>query len=159
MSRVLWSLMIVWGVASPGFAADVESPRLLVLTDIGGDPDDQQSMIRLMLYANEFDIEGLIATAAGDGRGNGETSRGSSPFGEPQAGRGRGAGRARGSRGVRWPCRCRSLSPAGGETIALGRDLDRIGERVGGGWPAVRFGGPASLIFTGSRPEPSAPAA
>src|SRR3954465_6747939 len=40
-------------------------PRLLVLTDIGGDPDDQQSMIRLMLYANEFQIEGLIASAAG----------------------------------------------------------------------------------------------
>jgi hypothetical protein len=36
-----------------------------VLTDIGGDPDDQQSMIRLMVYANEFDIEGLIATASG----------------------------------------------------------------------------------------------
>src|SRR5262249_53714094 len=40
-------------------------PRLLVLTDIGGDPDDQQSMIRLMTYTNEFDIEGLIASAAG----------------------------------------------------------------------------------------------
>jgi hypothetical protein len=40
-------------------------PRLLVLTDIGGDPDDQQSMIRLMTYANEFDIEGLIASASG----------------------------------------------------------------------------------------------
>lgn len=40
-------------------------PRLLVLTDIGGDPDDQQSMVRLMVYANEFEIEGLIATAAG----------------------------------------------------------------------------------------------
>jgi Protein of unknown function (DUF1593) len=38
-------------------------PRLLVLTDIGGDPDDQQSMIRLMTYANEFEIEGLIASA------------------------------------------------------------------------------------------------
>jgi hypothetical protein len=37
--------------------------RLLVLTDIGGDPDDQQSMIRLLLYANEFDLEGLIATS------------------------------------------------------------------------------------------------
>jgi hypothetical protein len=37
-------------------------PRLIVLTDIGGDPDDQQSMIRLMTYSNEFDIEGLIAT-------------------------------------------------------------------------------------------------
>jgi hypothetical protein len=40
-------------------------PRLIVLTDIGGDPDDQQSMIRLMLYSNEFEIEGLIATASG----------------------------------------------------------------------------------------------
>jgi Protein of unknown function (DUF1593) len=36
-----------------------------VLTDIGGDPDDRQSMIRLMIYANEFEIEGLIASAAG----------------------------------------------------------------------------------------------
>jgi hypothetical protein len=42
-----------------------ERPRLCVLTDIGGDPDDQQSMIRLMVYANEFEIEGLIASAAG----------------------------------------------------------------------------------------------
>lgn len=40
-------------------------PRLLVTTDIGGDPDDQQSMRRLMLYANELDITGLIASSAG----------------------------------------------------------------------------------------------
>jgi hypothetical protein len=44
----------------------VERPRLAVLTDIGGDPDDQQSMIRLLLYANEYQIEGLIATATRD---------------------------------------------------------------------------------------------
>lgn len=48
--------------ANPSHAAP---PRLLVLTDIGGDPDDQQSMRRLMLYANEFQIEGLIASASG----------------------------------------------------------------------------------------------
>lgn len=42
-----------------------ERPRLLVLTDIGGDPDDQQSLVRLLLYSNEFQIEGLIASAAG----------------------------------------------------------------------------------------------
>src|SRR5947208_4407409 len=48
---------------SPAPAA--EKPRLVVLTDIGGDPDDQQSLIRLMHYANEFDIEGLIASASG----------------------------------------------------------------------------------------------
>lgn len=40
-----------------------DKPRLVVLTDIGGDPDDRQSMIRLMTYANEFDIEGLIASS------------------------------------------------------------------------------------------------
>ncbi len=43
-------------------ARTAEKPRLVVLTDIGGDPDDQQSMVRLMLYANEMDIEGLLAT-------------------------------------------------------------------------------------------------
>jgi hypothetical protein len=42
-----------------------EKPRLAVLTDIGGDPDDRQSLIRLMLYANEFEIQALIASAAG----------------------------------------------------------------------------------------------
>ena len=49
----------------PFVAANDTKPRLLVLTDIGGDPDAQQSMVRLMMYSNEFDIEGLIATASG----------------------------------------------------------------------------------------------
>jgi len=40
-------------------------PRVIVLTDIGGDPDDQQSMVRFLVYANEFDVEGLIATTSG----------------------------------------------------------------------------------------------
>lgn len=42
------------------FASD--KIRLFVLTDIGGDPDDQMSMVRLMVYTNHFDIEGLTAT-------------------------------------------------------------------------------------------------
>ncbi len=50
-------------VGAPCIAA--EKPRLLVLTDIGGDPDDTQSLIRLLVHANEFDIEGLVATASG----------------------------------------------------------------------------------------------
>lgn len=40
-------------------------PRLLVTTDIGGDPDDQQSMVRLLSMANEFEIEGIVASASG----------------------------------------------------------------------------------------------
>lgn len=39
--------------------------RHFVLTDIGGDPDDQMSMVRLLTYANHFDIEGLVATPPG----------------------------------------------------------------------------------------------
>ncbi|MBA3700564.1 MAG: DUF1593 domain-containing protein [Planctomycetes bacterium] len=54
-------LLLVWAFVA---AADVK-PRLIITTDIGGDPDDQQSLVRLLLYANEFDIEGLIASAAG----------------------------------------------------------------------------------------------
>lgn len=38
--------------------------RLIVLTDMGADPDDQQSLVRLLLYSNEIDIEGLIATTS-----------------------------------------------------------------------------------------------
>jgi len=64
MRRKLSSLLTLFATAfASAFAAD--RPRLCVLTDIGGDPDDQQSMVRLMVYANEFEIEGLIATAAG----------------------------------------------------------------------------------------------
>jgi len=40
-----------------------QRPRLFVLTDISSEePDDLQSLIRLLLYSNEIEIEGLIAT-------------------------------------------------------------------------------------------------
>jgi len=35
--------------------------RLLIETDAGGDPDDEQSLVRFLLYANEWDVEGIIA--------------------------------------------------------------------------------------------------
>jgi len=38
--------------------------RLLVLTDIENEPDDAESMVRLMLYSNQIDIEGLVATTS-----------------------------------------------------------------------------------------------
>ncbi len=42
-----------------------DRPRLLITTDIGGDPDDTQSLIRLLVTSSEFDIEGLVASASG----------------------------------------------------------------------------------------------
>jgi Protein of unknown function (DUF1593) len=38
--------------------------RLLVLTDIENEPDDSQSLVRLLTYANDLDIEGLVATTS-----------------------------------------------------------------------------------------------
>jgi hypothetical protein len=35
-----------------------------VLTDIGNEPDDSESMVRFLLYANELDVEGLLATTS-----------------------------------------------------------------------------------------------
>ncbi|MBI4621716.1 MAG: DUF1593 domain-containing protein [Verrucomicrobia bacterium] len=43
--------------------------RIVVSTDIGGtDPDDFQSMVHLLLYADVFDIEGLVSSPYGPGR-------------------------------------------------------------------------------------------
>ncbi|MBD0426173.1 DUF1593 domain-containing protein [Aquisalinus flavus] len=41
-----------------------EQHRVIVLTDMEADPDDTQSLIRLLLYANEIDIRALVATTS-----------------------------------------------------------------------------------------------
>lgn len=38
--------------------------RLFVLTDITNEPDDQESLVRLLVYSNEMDLEGLVATTS-----------------------------------------------------------------------------------------------
>jgi hypothetical protein len=49
------------------FAA--EKPRVIVSTDIGGsDPDDFQSMVHYLIYADRFDTEGLISSPPRQGR-------------------------------------------------------------------------------------------
>jgi len=50
-------------------ALDGHCHRALISTDIGGtDPDDFQSMVHLLLYADVLDIEGLISSPYGPGR-------------------------------------------------------------------------------------------
>lgn len=39
-------------------------PRVAIISDIGNEPDDQMSLVRLLLYSNEFDIEALIASTS-----------------------------------------------------------------------------------------------
>ncbi|MBN2369612.1 MAG: DUF1593 domain-containing protein [Vicinamibacteria bacterium] len=38
--------------------------RMIVLTDIEADPDDTQTLVRLLLYSESIDIQGLIATTS-----------------------------------------------------------------------------------------------
>jgi hypothetical protein len=38
--------------------------RLFILTDITNEPDDQESLVRLLVYSNEYDIEGIVATTS-----------------------------------------------------------------------------------------------
>lgn len=63
LARLLPVLTLLAAVACPSAARAAEENRLRVLveTDAGGDPDDEQSLVRFLLYANEWDIEGLIA--------------------------------------------------------------------------------------------------
>ena len=52
--------------AGAGHAAPLAQPhpRLFVLTDIGNEPDDQMSLVRLLLYSNEIDVEGIGAVTS-----------------------------------------------------------------------------------------------
>ena len=60
---------LVAAFADEGGALAGNRPRVVVSTDIGGtDPDDFQSMVHLLLYADVLDIEGLISSPFGPGR-------------------------------------------------------------------------------------------
>lgn len=36
-------------------------PRVFILSDISNEPDDAESLCRYLLYANQFETEGLVA--------------------------------------------------------------------------------------------------
>ncbi len=56
------------GADEPAPASRVDSyvarPRVIVMTDIANEPDDQMSLVRFLLYSNQLDVEGLVATTS-----------------------------------------------------------------------------------------------
>ena len=69
-SKLLFVSLLLFNSLSAVAQQPVPSkPRIVVSTDIGGtDPDDNQSMIHLLMYNEKFDIEGLISSPSyGDG--------------------------------------------------------------------------------------------
>src|SRR5437762_706826 len=62
LAAALLALMLLGSIPVRGAEPRI---RLLIETDAGGDPDDEQSLVRFLLYANEWDIEGIIANRPG----------------------------------------------------------------------------------------------
>jgi hypothetical protein len=54
------SLFLLMACLMQNIYAD-EKFRLVVLADMGNEPDEMQQMVHLMMYNNEIDLEGLIA--------------------------------------------------------------------------------------------------
>lgn len=46
------------------FGQTNQKNRVIILTDIEADPDDTQSLVRLLLYSNQIDIKGIVATTS-----------------------------------------------------------------------------------------------
>ena len=80
-ARLLWLIVVGASVMLPGQSNQAraqapgqgqpqgggqaaDKPRVIVLTDISNEPDDEQSLVRFLAYANEFDVEGLVATTS-----------------------------------------------------------------------------------------------
>lgn len=67
----LYALLIFFLLNTSFFILQGQSdlPRIIVSTDIGGDdPDDFQSLVHLLIYADRFQIEGLISSPPSKGR-------------------------------------------------------------------------------------------
>ena len=58
-NRLLSTIIAIGFLSQAGLAE--QKPRLIVLADMGNEPDEMQQMIHMITCTNEFDIEGLIA--------------------------------------------------------------------------------------------------
>jgi len=56
----LLTVLVLTASSASAFARE----RVFVLTDIENEPDDAMSMVRFLVYANQFDVEGLVATTS-----------------------------------------------------------------------------------------------
>ncbi|KAI9731512.1 MAG: hypothetical protein M1834_004632 [Cirrosporium novae-zelandiae] len=61
-------VLLTLSKTSNGFSCNLadadEKPRIFVLSDISNEPDDTQSMVRLLLHSDQLDIQGLVATTS-----------------------------------------------------------------------------------------------
>ncbi len=68
MAKILLSFILLLFLSSSN-SQNADKPRVIISTDIGGsDPDEYQSMVHFLLYADKFEIEGLVSSPPKQGR-------------------------------------------------------------------------------------------
>jgi len=61
LAAILYTSFSLVSAVPQMFDLAPEKNRLVILADMGNEPDEEQQMAHMLMYANEFDIEGLIA--------------------------------------------------------------------------------------------------
>jgi hypothetical protein len=51
-------------MANESLQTYAQKPRVFILSDISNEPDDAESLCRYLLYANQFETEGLVASTS-----------------------------------------------------------------------------------------------
>jgi len=64
MKKILFIILLFLIFIQKQYTQISQKHRVIILTDIGADPDDTQSLVRLLLYSNVIDIKGIIATTS-----------------------------------------------------------------------------------------------
>jgi hypothetical protein len=61
-----YGLILFFLLSSPGFlsAQEIQKSRAIILTDVENEPDDSESLVRLLLYSNMINIKGIVATSS-----------------------------------------------------------------------------------------------
>ena len=63
MKHTFISIVAVVVFASQACAQQAR-PRVVVLTDIANEPDDEESLVRFLVSSSDYDVEALIATTS-----------------------------------------------------------------------------------------------
>lgn len=64
LAPLLVALALLWGIQAAAAStpvADSTRQRMIILADMGNEPDEEQQMAHMLVNCNEFDLEGLVA--------------------------------------------------------------------------------------------------
>lgn len=64
LPNALWQICAFLFLCITCVAAFENKSRIFVLTDVSNEPDDQESLVRLLAHADQYMVEGLVATTS-----------------------------------------------------------------------------------------------